>query len=850
MKKITKLLMLVTVAGIGLFGSCKDYNNDMFQEMKISDANLSSSLDAKYAELKGLINALQTAQQACRDNCKTRLDSCSNAIKGNTAQLGNHEGRISALEALNIATWLGNLNAADLILDGRITSLENALTTATGQTIPTAINNLDDEIQAVANDLEDVQNLLGENGANFTALQNAINAVPDVYATKKALNDTAADLRNHVKNEVIILNARIGALEQIVNEYMVETDETIDGIKDDLADLLTKYNDIADDVEVLNDTITYFSTRDAIVKDSLKTLNDNINDLKDRFEERDAIVADSLATLNGLVDSLSEVTKAIEKDLKNLRQRFNNLKNKVDKIDQRLKEVENQIEEMLDRLDDIEEALATQITAIVNQGVYNPMYGYANTPIGTANLLLALYGESKFSGAQFPVDEAPNEVLNKLTAEDLAILNRPNAGFTPYTIPAYLTKGDGKAYAGDIYFTVNPADADITGADFTLVDSEDNEGAFKIGEISPLETQLKFGFSTDALTRSSVTALAPNGLYKAEVSIDAADIDANKIDVDAFAKDVKKALGDSPSKINFKDLVLTVNNYFNGKIVAQAIKGEWDDAYGIHSVYSKYEYGAIALNPLSYNFMKDYTVKLPHISPLATVDLSTLNFTYDDIVFDGTEAYVIIDDVKYYVNAAELSNKINASLGNTIDNIKNSIVNEFNDKFNSYINTANSYINKINNATSKISSKLNSFNNAIQPALFVLDANGELHHLSTVLADPTQISYAAEGILLVASSYTGNLIAPSFKTFVGVTDVLFQTGGGDWKSAKGEVALYKTIADEANSAEDFNTVLDGGNQVVKFLPRDKKDVVYEIALSCLDYSGYSSTRKFYIKVVD
>lgn len=823
MKKITKLLMLVTVAGIGFLASCKDYNNDMFQEMKISDANLSSSLDAKYAELKGLINSLQTAQQACKDLCKTRQDSAA-------AALTNHVGRISALEALNIATRLGNLEAADPILNARIDSLNAALALAPGQTIPTAIANLENATNAAATDLAFINGLLGANGANFTALQNAINSLPTTYATQKALNDSARDLRQYVDNELIVLNTRYNKLQNTVDSFMVAHNDTIDNIQTAIAGLIESYENVSDSVATLYNTVAGLS-----------------------------------AKIDSVDEKYDSITDAIAKDLKNLRQRFNNLKNKVDKIDDRLKEVESQIEDILARLDDIEEARATQITSIVNQGVYNPMFGYVNTPIGTSNILFALYGNTTYSGMQFPVDEAPNELFDKLTAEDIAMLQRTS--FAPFTIPAYIKSGSGdKVYAGDIYFTVNPADADISGAEFTLVDSQDNEGAFKIGEISPLDTQFKLGFATDAFSRASVAEASANGLYKAEVTIDAADVDANMIDIEGFEKAVKNSLGTVFTKIknhqnvglsdletiNFKDILLAVNSYFNGKMVAQAVKGEWDDAYGTHSVYSKYEYGAAALHPFSYNLLKDANVKLPSINPLQGVDFSQFNITYNEIKFDdpSKRPYFMDGDTKIFINVDDLVAKINASLGGTIDNVKESIVNEFGNKFSSYINLANSYINKINSATGKIADKLGHINNLMQPALYILDSKGEFHHLSTEFGAPTIVSYSGDGYLLVASSYTGNLIATSAKTFVGCTNAYFyQASTGNWRSAQ-STATYAKYADFVNEGEDFNTVLEGGNKAIKMVVDDKKDLVYEVALSCLDYSGRTSTRKYYIKVVD
>ena len=199
---------------------------------------------------------------------------------------------------------------------------------------------------------------------------------------------------------------------------------------------------------------------------------------------------------------------------------------------------------------------------------------------------------------------------------------------------------------------------------------------------------------------------------------------------------------------------------------------------------------------------------------------------------------------------SQIETTINETLQGMIGNINdqlddvNDLIGQFNgyqDKANSYIDRVNSYINRLNSFTTRINNYINNANHYLQTTVLYDNGKGELHQLSASPAMPSFMSKTAAAVLH-PTSYTAELVAPASKKFIAVTRVKCN---GTWRT---------DLAKEANeaNAEFFNKVLAGKTKAVKFvLPSSAhKGDLYEIVYSGLDYSGYTSTRKYYISVTD
>ena len=194
-----------------------------------------------------------------------------------------------------------------------------------------------------------------------------------------------------------------------------------------------------------------------------------------------------------------------------------------------------------------------------------------------------------------------------------------------------------------------------------------------------------------------------------------------------------------------------------------------------------------------------------------TVDTSaTKDMTYDvEIPMD--EFNKIIDN-------------INSQVGNMIGNVNNII-----DKVNNFAETIDGqYITGINNYIQKFENLLRKSNSLLQPAMFYVTSNGSWNQLARegVGASYLKLEGGKASTIFVASSYTGEILAPAYKKYVHVTD-----------APKGAHV----------SGTNLDKVIDGNLHKIGF--EADKEGTYEITYEAVDYSGVKVAKKFYVKVV-
>ncbi len=194
----------------------------------------------------------------------------------------------------------------------------------------------------------------------------------------------------------------------------------------------------------------------------------------------------------------------------------------------------------------------------------------------------------------------------------------------------------------------------------------------------------------------------------------------------------------------------------------------------------------------------------------------------------------------------DVAGQMNNSINSEMSKIANSINTDLNDN---YISKMNKYINKLNSAIEKIRPILNNANYYLQPALTYDNVNGTMSMLSASKKYPTPfIGTGAKAIYM--TSYTAEILAPSYKKFVAITDVI-----KDGKSAKAgdpecltEFSKVKAANKiQYNGIDNMYAVLDGDQKAVALIV-SSTGYTYEIAYSALDYSGKIATRKYYVKV--
>ena len=178
-------------------------------------------------------------------------------------------------------------------------------------------------------------------------------------------------------------------------------------------------------------------------------------------------------------------------------------------------------------------------------------------------------------------------------------------------------------------------------------------------------------------------------------------------------------------------------------------------------------------------------------------------------------------------------NDINGQFDNLVDKIEN--------KVNGYLGTVNNYIGKVNGFINRINRVLDDPNHYLQVTMLYSAGDGQLHQVSNSSTLPTMLRLAGgDGIVLHPTSYTAEMLVPSFRKYVAVTDV-YKSNDRDQKNDQ--------LRDIANADGYFNKVISGTDTAVALkLPAEAKGYTYEIVYSSLDYHGATSTRKFYISV--
>lgn len=418
-------------------------------------------------------------------------------------------------------------------------------------------------------------------------------------------------------------------------------------------------------IEGLTERVAALENRVDAVESDLNDVRQRANDAYEKAESNYVLISTINNVLDITADGESNVINAIKaelaekatkeelKEVKDLAEQLktdlNNLTERVDGIDERLKTVEEQVDKntkaIAQLVKDIE-ALKKMITSIEIQATKNPLFGSIYLPTGFQTNIVALwYGEAlndgkfptynKTAGFVFPESNQP--MING----EYEIAGNPRNGYVEF-VGGDILMDESEGNAGTVYVTVNPTNVDFTGTDFSLVNSLDEQSAFKLGDLKASEERLQYG----------ITRGATNGFYEAPVTLAAADVE--KVNV-KLADGLKSAVKDvvenatSPSNINTNKVASAVKEQFeNLRTDALGLKS-WVEADN-RGVYSKYGIAGVSIkNPITYSSFKDFNYStLPGYERAVNFINTAVNTVNDKVKFNiGGK---IIDDI----NAIEI----------------------------------------------------------------------------------------------------------------------------------------------------------------------------------------------------
>ena len=631
-KKIYNGLLLIAMlfATMSSFVSCKDYDEDAFADLQGQNVTLQELINSEINVLTEQIEALEQAQELCKQNCEAWRIEINNLIQQiqndyvtkeeynkhiaeYTKFIAENEAEHAALEKM-INDVEASLLAANealkkemqeelLKVQAELNTLIVSLQTQLNNLTKTVENNKEELEKAIANNKKELEKAIADGDK---ALEEKINKKiaeleQRVAANEKAisnLNTTLSNLQNKVDGIENLLNETV---KDVVEAYTLAKNDSIriDALEAALEALKEQHKN---DNEALVAKVDSICNELTIIKkgvqDALDLANENLQKAKDYTDSRIAGVMTEITNINTTLAQLDAAYKAADAKLQD---QIDELKKGLEDLTKRVEANEAAIDDLMEKYNDVDESLKQFITGILLQRTENPVFGSFSFPANIqTNILMAYYGYAGSYGVQFPTYYPryyvrDNEVL---TDVDIQML-----GVTPTMLAE-----DGDAIvssAGKVYVTVNPSNVNFEGQTLPIVNSVEEESGIKLSALKYSDKKITFGS-----TRSAV-----NGLYEAEATLDAADIDKVKMTFDLNAGELKETVKDIINPLDGINVTQVANTFanvlgqFNQELDAYALKASWTDELGVsRNVYSQYNLATTAIQPLGYGFMKDVNI--------------------------------------------------------------------------------------------------------------------------------------------------------------------------------------------------------------------------------------------------
>ena len=728
------------------------------------------------------------------------------------------------------------------------------------------------------------------------------NHLTRIEALEARTDNTGVDNKDSIKNAL-----ELATRDSVKILDLIQKDKDLNKRIDSLASVTKLLSDTAK--IYLDSALAYTDDLAAAVHieihDSLEKVRAEYKAADDAIKARLAKMSDSIKVNRIKIDSICKQVDTLKMRFDTIWDTLHAIIERLNIVELRVDTLELRVDSLMDAEKHRITSLYVQGAETPAFGMFALPVGIKS------NILMTYYGEVKnaSTGVNFPTigDSRLFFKDQKFTAKESAMLAASGFNLDADGINVSGTLyGDSAGNAGKLYFTVNPNEVDITSDPsyytFAFKNSKGKAANVKIDTIVKSSKTLKFGFNSYG-TRGAGDDPA-TGFYEAVVSIPEANVaefkpDYNKSALVGIAKELK-----NNRDFSLTGITTSILKTFDNVLDADALNVTWKDSLGVHNVTSGYDIAIAAITPLSYHSLpalmdefeitkkrlplnpidqvlaaiKQPSVKLSfkpikmndvtfvidninytagtiadiHISvkdgggteigsaDVPMTDLNSELLKIDGLVddlsasLDSTEARVtrVINDIKNQITSQvntmldSLDIKLNEQIGVVFDDVKNQI-------------GSNKFINRINSLASKFNKVLDNANELLEVSL-LYEKNGSFRPMSASKGIPSV--YNASEIELYPTSLTADILAPAYKRFVAVTNVIdYNTGA----NAQDDGGVYQTALVNANQNSTNMCQVIEPNQSVTFKPQG--DYIYEIVYSAIDFQGYISTRRFYIR---
>lgn len=645
MKKIFSKYFVVAVVAVamGCISSCKDFEDEMYSELRGQDVALKKDLNEQIGKLR---QEMKDSLQKARDEREALQDALD-------AHIADAEAKYATKD---------QLAAEKLDLEQQIAAGDATLQTKLNAT-NTRIDSLNRDLAVTINNVEVTINKLADVASRLEVMENDYANIEYVDTELEKLNTA---FKNYYTDEQVD-----SIIESIEWETVIDPSFK-DSIVYDVSDSL---KDIIAEAKAAADSAVDMATKSAIKVEELNKLLGGVNcvklrdDLKDlqakvdSIEEVCATLESDVEEAKALAEEAKEFAKeytdlAIDKILAYTEPRFNSIEEMlaelftqtedqkdwlieheaeinelladVEDLKNRVEANEKAIESLTERMDIVEDVLEKRISSVVLQATKSPVVGYFNIPMGIkSNVLAAYYGEA-MNDVYFPTIRTTNLISGEaFTEEEAALL-----GFseTLFAGEGETLIDDAEGNAGTLYMTINPAEVNLEGIEFSLVNSVEEVSYVTLSKPVESSEKLTFGYTR-----------AGNGFYEAKATISAEDAAAAKIrvnyeDVKELASDLKSSVENL--NVNFTSIASNLQSIVNDVADATALKASWEDKMGLHNVYSEYALAAMTVKPLSFQFMQNFEMKnfpgITRVSNFINNAIDKINITLPKFDMDFT----------------------------------------------------------------------------------------------------------------------------------------------------------------------------------------------------------------------
>ena len=655
-KKITQILMLaLLVASVGMFNSCKDYDEDNYNDLTLQlreNSNLTDIINGQVTALRTTVDSL------CGVVANINSCSCSDTHVNNliAQYVATHPSMAASDVTLIIQNYLDTCTT--VITPAEVQNMINTALTnyVTATTLRDTVNVIN---QRIADAESRLQQALNDSVAglkdSLLRISSDLNQTAITANTAKNLADSAYKLAKWDSVQIVALGDSLKNVAIIASNAAQQAEIN----KQNIEVLTTAYEKLRLKDSTMQKSIDSIKTalNDYATKAELQTVLDSANTLYTKAINYINAAVDTLIGRGEFQDSLAPIKAAyaaadaaLQTQITDLKNDLATLTTQVNKNTQDIKNLKETVENVLNKM----------ITSIVVQGAVNPVFGQFALPVGVrSNMLVAYYGQFEHN-VYFPTVSTSDMVY-----PDYALTDK-DAEMIGSEVMEQVFKNDANGYvisekennAGKVYLTVNPNTADFTGAQFVMENTQGTACPIELGTLVPSTDKLTFGW-----TKATVNGNSTNGFYEAPATLKSENIDAAKFNIEpglkATVKENLKAVKNQDySGINISQLAQKVYAQFDGILDANWVKGTWTDSLGTHSVFSEALLAATAVKPLSYSFLNDRKVgdaivnRLPNITPI-----SNANFKFDEINFDLSNIVVNVPSINFdiVVNFADIT---------------------------------------------------------------------------------------------------------------------------------------------------------------------------------------------------